>query len=117
MSDKEVTGFFDGHCPKCHKRIGWYGTLTDRPPCRGCDYIPDKQTISEDKKALRDLDVFCLLQTLLYNKKELINSTELSFLYNMYKKHRGKKGGFTEIQSASIRGMARKYNVLENKNV
>ncbi len=34
MSD-EPFGFFDATC-ECGARLGWLGTLADRPPCEEC---------------------------------------------------------------------------------
>ncbi len=29
---------FDATCPKCQKRFGWSGKLTDKPPCPRCGH-------------------------------------------------------------------------------
>ncbi len=31
-----AAGFYDAECSKCRRRIGWAGTLADRPPCSNC---------------------------------------------------------------------------------
>lgn len=43
-----MSAFNDASCPKCSKRFGWRGQLTDRPACPGCGHrIPQEQLEAE----------------------------------------------------------------------
>lgn len=46
--------FIDATCLKCGKRIGWQGTLLDRPSCPKCGFRPPN---SELQKAEDELDL------------------------------------------------------------
>ncbi len=38
----------DATCPKCNRRIGWYGTVLDRPACRHCGHQIDRAALQAD---------------------------------------------------------------------
>lgn len=42
---ERVRGFMDATCEKCGKRIGWFGNLSDRPPCSGCGHAIDPEKL------------------------------------------------------------------------
>lgn len=44
-----ANAFNDARCPKCSKRFGWTGKMTDRPPCPGCGLVVD---MTEDQKEM-----------------------------------------------------------------
>lgn len=49
-----MKGMMDATCPKCRKRIGWFGEVTDRPPCPRCGHqIPLKDLEADQKKLER----------------------------------------------------------------
>lgn len=53
-----MPGFFDASCPKCGKRFGWSGEITNRPPCPRCGHQIDMAALEADQKemeAFRDL--------------------------------------------------------------
>jgi len=52
--DMTVRGFFDGHCTKCGARIGWAGTVADRPPCHACGFQQDPKELAAAQKAMDD---------------------------------------------------------------
>jgi uncharacterized protein (DUF983 family) len=53
-----MSAFFDTRCPRCGKRFGWHGGLSDRPACPACGRSPDgaaeeAKDIEDFKEALR----------------------------------------------------------------
>lgn len=46
MSDP---AFIDVSCPKCHKKFGWFGLVTDRPPCPRCNHQIDSAALEKDQ--------------------------------------------------------------------
>jgi len=106
MDVNQTTGFFDARCSKCGTKIGWYGTLTDRPSCRKCSHI-ETVNLSAEAKALLDGDCFCMIQTLLHEHKSELSETEKVFLLNMYKKHQAKEP-YSDVQISSIKRIHKK---------
>jgi len=46
--------FYDGHCPKCGRRIGWAGRASDRPPCPRCGHqLPPEKLEAADRELER----------------------------------------------------------------
>ena len=101
MSKTVIGGFFDARCSKCGARIGWYGTLADRPPYRRCSHA-ETINVSEEEKAILDNECFCMVQTLLYEHKHKLFATEKQFLLNMYKKYQAKQA-YSDVQIGSIK--------------
>lgn len=116
MNVNQITGFFDARCGKCGARIGWYGKLTDRPPCRKCSHV-DTVNLSAEAKALLNGDCFCMIQTLLYEHKNELSETEKTFLVNMYKKHQAKEP-YGDAQISSIKRIHKeKVNPKQEKSI
>ena len=44
--------FMDATCPRCGKRIGWYGDVSDRPPCGGCGHQISPEATAADQAAM-----------------------------------------------------------------
>jgi len=44
-----ATGFYDARCPKCGKRFGWHGRLTDKPACPRCGHRDDPAALARDE--------------------------------------------------------------------
>jgi uncharacterized protein (DUF983 family) len=50
--------FNDARCPKCNRRIGWTGSLKNRPPCPGCGYqipLEELQAAEDEMRAFERL--------------------------------------------------------------
>ena len=47
-----ATGYFDAICPKCQTKIGWQGTMMDRPPCRKCGHRFSREALAKEAEAL-----------------------------------------------------------------
>lgn len=41
----DTKAFIDATCPKCRKRIGWYGRIVDHPTCPRCGHRPDQANL------------------------------------------------------------------------
>ena len=104
MSEKELKGFIDIRCDKCGTKIGWFGTLSQQPPCRNCGSIYEID-VSKTEKALLDNECFCHIQDLLYNHKSRLEPLELKFIRHMYTKHRAKE----EFSSKQVFNIKRIY--------
>lgn len=51
---EDVAGFMDASCPRCRRKIGWYGRVVDRPPCPRCGHQIDAATLEHDQAQLND---------------------------------------------------------------
>lgn len=60
-----MPAFIDARCPKCDKRIGWFGEMKDNPGCSRCGWFPgtkeeqeaaqkDQEEINRFRQFLRD---------------------------------------------------------------
>jgi PHP family Zn ribbon phosphoesterase len=47
-----MSAFNDGTCPRCRKRFGWQGKLTDRPPCPKCGHKVDPDVLQRDQEEM-----------------------------------------------------------------
>lgn len=45
----------DATCPKCHHRFGWFGEVTDKPPCPECGQKPNTKELFELKKEIDEM--------------------------------------------------------------
>jgi len=113
MIEESIKGFFDGHCPKCRKKIGWYGTFKDRPPCPKCGHaVGAKKT----EKMIDNGFIFGLVQTLYYQHKGRLAPMELSFIRNMLQQHKKRKL-YNTIQTRNIQRIAAIYGEKEKSEV
>jgi len=55
-----MPAFIDGTCPKCKKRFGWVGEITDRPPCPKCGHQIPKEELEADQKAMDEMEALLL---------------------------------------------------------
>jgi uncharacterized protein (DUF983 family) len=46
----------DATCPKCGKRFGWVGELTDKPPCPRCGHEDDPEELDRVQKLLDETE-------------------------------------------------------------
>lgn len=46
-----MSRFYDGQCPNCHTKYGWYGEAADWPPCERCGYHPGPAAVARLAKA------------------------------------------------------------------
>ncbi len=51
-----MIAFIDGRCAKCNARIGWSGTLRDKPPCHKCKHKPTEAELKELEEVERKLE-------------------------------------------------------------
>jgi ribosome-binding protein aMBF1 (putative translation factor) len=61
VSDK---AFIDVSCPKCRRKFGWFGTMTERPPCPRCGHEIDKASLAHDQAKIDEF------RTLLAERRE-----------------------------------------------
>ena len=45
------TAFMDARCP-CGRKIGWYGLVTDRPPCPACGHQPPQADLERAQETM-----------------------------------------------------------------
>ena len=110
--EKPIVGFFDTTCPKCQKRFGWHGKITDRPLCPRCGHNTTPEEAGDVENSIRQLDIFCVVQTVLFECGKRMSFTELEFINNMYEQHRNKRK-YNQIQKKNIQRIATKYGILE----
>ena len=112
--EKPVIGFFDATCPKCQKRYGWHGKITNRPLCPKCGHNVTPEEMEDDEFEIKQLDTFCVVQTLLYKCREQMGQTEVAFIESMYAyRFNKKRKKYNDIQKTSIIRIAKEYGVLE----
>jgi len=114
--EKPIIGFFDVACPKCQKRYGWHGKITDEPPCPKCGHRITPEEMTDAEFEIRQLDIFHIVQTLYYDCREQMSTTENAFVENMHtyrspcvKRHKK----YNDTQKTNIERIAKKYGVLE----
>ena len=52
-----MSAMIDATCSKCGRRIGWYGTIADRPACPRCGHRPPRAELDAaeaEMQAFRD---------------------------------------------------------------
>lgn len=54
MGEDVIRGLMDGTCPKCDARIGWAGSVADRPPCHRCGHQIAAELLEADDRALAE---------------------------------------------------------------
>lgn len=47
-----MNAMMDGRCPKCSKRFGWRGKVTERPPCPRCGHQLPREQLEKDQATL-----------------------------------------------------------------
>jgi DNA-binding transcriptional regulator YiaG len=55
--------FIDARCPKCKKRIGWFGKMTDMPNCPRCGTEPDRKALAEDEAKMEEFQRLLALRS------------------------------------------------------
>lgn len=55
-----MSAFNDGQCPKCGKRFGWTGKVSDRPPCPKCGHQLPKEELEAADKQMEDFEKFLI---------------------------------------------------------
>jgi hypothetical protein len=53
---EHVRAFNDARCPKCFRRISWYGAVVDCPPCSYCGTQIDIKELEHDQHIVDDLN-------------------------------------------------------------
>ena len=48
-----MPAFIDVQCEKCGRRFGWYGEMTDRPPCPACGHRPPQEDLEDQARRFR----------------------------------------------------------------
>lgn len=54
MNEPESKAFIDAQCPKCRRKIGWFGTALDHPGCSRCGWKPDRVQLEADHKKMTE---------------------------------------------------------------
>lgn len=47
-----MSAFMDATCPKCKKKIGWFGDVTDRPACPKCGHAYSRHQLEQDQRQM-----------------------------------------------------------------
>lgn len=55
-----MAAFFDDSCPKCRRRFGWQGELTDRPACPKCGHQVPRAELEAGQKEMDDFQALLL---------------------------------------------------------
>ncbi len=51
-----MPAMIDAQCPKCRRRFGWHGDLTDRPACPRCGHqLPAAELAADQRRFEADL--------------------------------------------------------------
>ena len=59
-TETDTRAFMDATCPKCKRRIGWHGTVLDRPAC-ACGHQIDKAELQADHDKVAEFRRLLLL--------------------------------------------------------
>lgn len=43
-----MSAFNDATCPKCNRKVSWFGNITDRPKC-SCGYRPSQEELAQEE--------------------------------------------------------------------
>lgn len=86
-----MPGFIDASCPKCHKKIGWFGVMTDHPGC-ACGYRPPQEELQATEDKMNETIRLMSLKPKDAKRSELRGKRNLA--------------GLTLMQAAKISGIA-----------
>lgn len=50
-----MPAMMDATCPKCNRRVGWAGEVTDRPPCHRCGHQVTRQELEADRAKFAEM--------------------------------------------------------------
>lgn len=51
-----MLGFIDVSCPKCNRKHGWFGEMTERPACPRCGYKVDPQELADVQAKMDEVE-------------------------------------------------------------
>lgn len=54
-----MNAMIDAQCPKCNRRFGWQGDLTDRPACPRCGHRPDADSLAAEQARMDEDQRLC----------------------------------------------------------
>lgn len=63
-----MPSFIDVCCPKCGKKYGWFGEMSNRPPCPKCKHQVPYDPDDPDEKEMRAFEEL-LRQKMLKDKE------------------------------------------------
>ena len=110
-TERLITAFFDASCPNCQTRIGWYGTLAERPACPYCSYRPDGiLPASPEMLKTRQLQARHVCRHLRKHCQQLLGGLEYEFISKMDRRY-SRHGELDPTQMHNIHRLARKYAI------
>lgn len=55
-----MPSMIDASCPKCGKRFGWCGEMTDKPPCPRCGHADDPAELAKVQAQMDEMEQLIL---------------------------------------------------------
>lgn len=72
----KLAGFYDDTC-NCGAHVGWFGRLSDRPPCSKCGHSVNKDQLLKEEKELDAFSDNLLIKLEEHNRLEFLGANEL----------------------------------------